>query len=558
MRRVRQEGAAAMAEEVGQVSHGESTDEDEPKRGGRRRKGVRKAASVQGMSLEETSFTLSDVELEFHENYQPMPKGSPYGFLYRNFTTLHQYTRLFYMLDLTRSMLIEFEDDRFMQGKSSLTPRAVFDLQNARLEDDPVWCQVNPSEALYFWKLFIRQSNDPNSPSSVSSKTLTIGAKSEHMANLWLVALRPVVGSGNGFLHDSRRSSRNDLAGLENGSEVLSPSLGRLTPSLRSPSGSASAYMSVGSPMPEGPAEWKQPIRIFNEVFHIPCTGVSTNAWLLSEAIRAYIRRHGCDPEPELTALFNSAQHCTIDLSDDAKNWIFPGDTLEAICSSPVALYPSSGARKTAGQILKSASQPILSRLSSTDSSTSATLGEEKAHKRIPSMSDVRRVSTISNNNSVAAGLGFAGMATAAAVLPVPDLLMLGKLIDVEELTANLQSTGHFLEPLVERKARIFKQLEIVCKAMANPVFCWPSKEWVGATHKQNNVQIYTSSTTPGTLGIVTVKGSPEQVLEKVLDIKAYHEWNPCIKQANYLVSGFFFFYFFFFLTDITHLATKK
>ena len=64
--------------------------------------------------------------------------------------------------------------------------------------------------------------------------------------------------------------------------------------------------------------------------YTIVCDENTPNSWVISQAIREYMREYSDDPS--IIGLFNATQQCDMDLSDDVIDCMKPGDILQCRC----------------------------------------------------------------------------------------------------------------------------------------------------------------------------------------------------------------------------------
>jgi len=406
-----------------------------------------------------------------------VPQGAPCGFLYRNFTTLHKYDRFFFVLDVRRGWLYEFEDKgQFTEAEgtiktsvSLLSPRNVDSIVSARLEDELVRYKTSGG-VLFCWKLFLKGEKE------IRPKILNLGATSVDDANTWIAVLRPAVKGLDAGVNEDRDSS--------NRTQTLSPS--------GNGKRRTGFFDSDLQGTPDRMQSWKQDVVVSGEVFKINCHRMSTNAWLLSEALRAYIRRNGKEPAPELTGLYNTSQGSMLDLGDDVVTSISRGDILQACC--------------TASALSKSTSQ---------DDLQIAGNSQPKSH-RILGVKAYKEVIKTSSSSSAWTGTGKA----------------LAKHVSAKMIGDALKNSSEFWDNRVEQSKLIVDQLNKLCAATDDNVGLWASPKLL-AIRSENDIRLHRSS--EGVLATFLISAPPGYVLERMLDAQAQYEWDPCMLKAKYL-----------------------
>eukprot|EP00512_Aurantiochytrium_limacinum_P001239 CAMPEP_0171485950 /NCGR_PEP_ID=MMETSP0958-20121227/822_1 /TAXON_ID=87120 /ORGANISM="Aurantiochytrium limacinum, Strain ATCCMYA-1381" /LENGTH=674 /DNA_ID=CAMNT_0012018781 /DNA_START=482 /DNA_END=2507 /DNA_ORIENTATION=+ len=547
-------------------------------------------AGADGNSSVKESTITTCKEAVVLSGYPAIEAGSPCGYLFKNFTMLHKYEIFYYVLDTKRSRLYEFRDD----PEIGLEPRTIIPLHAARLEDELVGYNSSAGQ-LFCWKIFYKTDDG-------RSKILNLGASSIKCAESWIDALRPVTGTGavgvpvRGSLNETSADLSDDIDPTGGPSDTRSMGLHMESVSdggLREPSsaGSHLGGSSFGGPLsPARGRNWKQPIIVCGETFRIQCSDLSTNAWLLSEAIRMYMRNNeDLGNPPDLSALYNVTQDRALDLSEDVGKSITPGDIVEALASDadlikrssssasrtrPPRIQATSNAASVAGgassqsasassasrRRRNSASSPSSGALASPKSSADKTRGSvaDGRANSVPTSSKSKApdgnsaipkplpvsVATTRNGNSSALQSAkkkssSSSMNNSIGPKGAADHIhhqrmghALSWKLNPAHIESQLSHSKGFWDDRTEQKNKILEQLDHLCVAMDSKVPFWAGPSWTPES-AENGVRVFAHG--ESTLGVLVIPSNPTAVLERMLDARTQHEWDPIVRRVRYL-----------------------
>mmetsp|Transcript_5039 Transcript_5039/g.7681 ORF Transcript_5039/g.7681 Transcript_5039/m.7681 type:complete len:680 (-) Transcript_5039:47-2086(-) len=437
--------------------------------------------------------TQRDVESPHHPT---IPKGSPSGYLFRNFTMLHKYECLFYVLDLRMRLMYEFDSE------NAPRPRTVLSLQNARLEDELLLYRSS-SHALYCWKIFFR-SDVQGAPARI----YILGTTCMEQANEWLGVLRTSIVSTQAGGLKSRLSIGNMSGDFDNEDRMSA-----------SRDGDVLADDMSGDDE-EQLKSWKQTVVLNGNSYQIPCSTISTNAWLLSETIRTHMRESNDKNAPDVVGLYNITQQRMLDLGDDVQQSVRTGDVLETtrdVAPIPDVAAPSAAnAKRGRGKVRASTPKRNTTSSSEFKDQTSSSA----------SVSSKGRTAMTSRPYSLNS-------------MPHHEFCKLETLFDNASLLDGLRvSCKIFGDDRNSQYAKLVLQLERITDAMNNEFPFWPSNNWCGE-EVLNGVRIYSNKRKhQGTLAMASIPCSPRIVVETMLDIAKQPDWDPTFKYGRYLEAG--------------------
>ncbi|GBG24584.1 Protein ENHANCED DISEASE RESISTANCE 2-like [Hondaea fermentalgiana] len=516
--------------------------------------------------------------------HPPVDAGSPCGYLFRNFTMLHKCELYYYVLDTKRKRLYEFRDGHVF----GIEPKSIIQLHAARLEDELISYKSSWGQ-LYCWKVFLRAEED-NRP-----KILNLGATSTAMAEAWIDALRPVVGTGapNGMRIEFATENGEDLDSISpansgsrpsplhtdgaNGDSDANTGTPPDPPSAGSAVGGASSF-ATSMPSPPKTRSWKQPVVVCGETFRIQCSDLSTNAWLLSEAMRTFMRRSANEESttPDLVALYNVTQDRILDLSEDVGASLVPGDILEALTEDADVikrLENGSRHRPTRSQHSLSAPGPGVSSSLPATVDKHQTNGKSNGSNKPPSPlnGDGRKPASSVTASSLqqhkqkqkqqqqhphhtptkrpesgergAPSASLPSGTSSGAITRVSKANGRGHAstrlvhglswhLSKEMIAAQLAHSKHFLDDREKQEKLILEHFDHLCAAMDMKVPFWAGRTWTPES-AENGVRISVHG--ESALGVLVIPANPSAVLERLLDVRTQLEWDQTLYKVRYL-----------------------
>jgi len=334
---------------------------------------------------------------------------------------IHRFDRLYYAIH--DNLLYEFMND----GDS---PRAVFTLSHGNEEITET--QSSSGSPLFCFKVFCKHEDE-----DLPGKVILLCATTRKCAADWVTAL-----------HHHKKVCEPDDREEMNKSPLLDSST------------------------------WSQEVIILGKPYQIPCTEISTNAWLLSESIRCFIRNNPGEKVPELNCLFNISQNKLLDLGDDVTSSVFKEDSIEAT-ETPLSEFPVHiGATSPRGF------EPLLR---------------------------------------------------------TEDIAHVGSLLDPLVIEAEFTTaTKNFFGDVETQKRKIQKQLRELSFALDKKLPTWPSDGWMTKT-TENGVRMYVSKASSQYFASMIVPCSSVRVVAAVLDMSKDHCWNRFAGRGRLMVSSFSF-----------------
>jgi hypothetical protein len=307
----------------------------------------------------QTSFAVA-TEVHQMSGFSIRP-GNVYGWLMKNWETLNTWKQLFYVFDFEAHVMYECDSD---DGKTP--PRKVVSILTSRVADN----MDASSPTLHCFNLFVRGgrrgNGGPDSDSADSSlKIYKLGVQSTVLYERWVSSLRRGLSSRSSINMQRQLDAETpavpakeaETQGHSGVTIIHPPEQEDHDSGSRKRRGSASADSRQMQAATDGTGaagddsgNSKQSLNalvvIGGRRYNLRCEPRSTNAWLLSEAIRVYMRENNND-DPGITGLFNTTQNSVMDLSEDVQDSYNSGDIVEAVVEDGQALGHGSEAGRS-------------------------------------------------------------------------------------------------------------------------------------------------------------------------------------------------------------------
>lgn len=454
----------------------------------------------------------------FTRDHLSISAGSTYGWLLKHYETLQSWKLYFYVINTSTNELFECED-----ASGSNEPRGIYSLSLARLQTDQGDMLPSSSGKTYYcFQLFIKSKVEGKPP-----KIFKLGSVSETVRRNWIESFKNAgVSSSPGhsatnspkLKHSSSNHEQQLSSSIEtrNLNELQTPIKDKVSPQIgQSDTGFNSPKIGESNAASKEPLTPSlsvvddnndenicRPIVIIGDKrLRVPCEKTSSNAWLMSEAIRIYMRESK-GQDPGVIGLMNYATGKDLDLGEDIGKSIIDGNEVFVGKIESKLKQSEMVKQSSAKDTILSSSASTIADLKKID--TSATILSSQV-KHLPS------TVTILDNTKVS--------------LPeVPDAL----------------------------KSEFKDVLNFVMKAISNQmkVPFWLSEEWT-TTHVTNGVHISQRlDGSKGTIATTVIQGrSPIDVFRRYVDVHLQETWDPLFDDAHLLHLSHF--------CDIVSIKTK-
>ncbi len=467
--------------------------------------GKREESAAASATINTPSSTNSTTSHEitphgFTRDHLSISAGSTCGWLLKHYETLQSWKLYFYVINTSTNELFECED-----ASGSKEPRGVYSLSLARLQTDQGDMLPSSSGKTYYcFQLFIKSKIEGKPP-----KIFKLGSVSEIVRRNWIESFKNAgVSSSPGHSATNspklkHSSSNHEPSTVETRSlnelqtpmkEKISPQLGQSDLVFNSPSIGGSSTSNIEPLTPSlsvsddnNDENICRPIVIIGDKrLRVPCDKTSSNAWLMSEAIRIYMRESK-GQDPGVIGLMNYATRKDLDLSEDIGksivdgNEVFVGKIEPKLKQGEVAKQPS-------------AKDTIL-----------------------PSTSTIIDLKKIDTNATI----------LSSQVRHLPSTVTI-----LDNITVSLPAVPDAL------KSEFKDVLNFVMKSISNQmkVPFWLSEEWT-TTHVTNGVHI--SQRLDGSKGTIATtviqERSPIDVYRRYVDIHLQQTWDPLFDKAHLL-----------------------